>query len=105
MVRGWKSNSGWGFPKGKINQGEREYDCAVREVFEETGHNVAAYLRENEYIEKRINEQRIRLYIIIGVDEQTEFLTQTRKEIGVDSTQIGYKIPQAEQHSGIQQSG
>lgn len=32
LVKGWSSKSGWGFPKGKINQDE-EYDCcAVREV-------------------------------------------------------------------------
>lgn len=32
LVKGWSSKSGWGFPKGKINQ-EEEYDCcAVREV-------------------------------------------------------------------------
>lgn len=32
LVKGWSSKSGWGFPKGKINQDE-EYDCcAIREV-------------------------------------------------------------------------
>jgi ADP-ribose pyrophosphatase YjhB (NUDIX family) len=32
LVKGWSSKSGWGFPRGKINQDE-EYDCcAVREV-------------------------------------------------------------------------
>ena len=36
LVQGWSSRSGWGFPKGKINQNESEADCAAREVFEET---------------------------------------------------------------------
>jgi hypothetical protein len=33
LVRGWKSNATWGFPKGKINQGEKQTSCAIREVF------------------------------------------------------------------------
>ena len=32
MVRGLKSSAGWGFPKGKVNQGERGDTCAAREV-------------------------------------------------------------------------
>lgn len=32
LVRGWKSNAGWSFPRGKINLGESEEACAVREV-------------------------------------------------------------------------
>jgi hypothetical protein len=32
LVKGWKSSSGWGFPKGKINQNEPSHECAVREV-------------------------------------------------------------------------
>ena len=33
-------NGCWGFPKGKINEGEKMEDCAVREVLEETGLNI-----------------------------------------------------------------
>jgi 8-oxo-dGTP pyrophosphatase MutT (NUDIX family) len=29
----------WGFPKGRRNYQEREYDCAIREFCEETGYN------------------------------------------------------------------
>lgn len=32
LVRGFKSASGWGFPRGKINQRETDVQCAVREV-------------------------------------------------------------------------
>ena len=32
LVKGWKSSSGWGFPKGKINEHEAPHDCAIREV-------------------------------------------------------------------------
>ncbi len=32
LVKGWKSSSGWSFPKGKIDEGEADAACAVREV-------------------------------------------------------------------------
>lgn len=32
MVRGWKSNAGWCFPRGKINSEESDVACAIREV-------------------------------------------------------------------------
>lgn len=32
MVRGWKNNSAWSFPRGKINSQESEVACAIREV-------------------------------------------------------------------------
>ena len=32
LVKGWKTSSGWGFPKGKINETEPTLDCAIREV-------------------------------------------------------------------------
>jgi hypothetical protein len=31
-VKGWKSSSNWGFPKGKINETEPPASCAIREV-------------------------------------------------------------------------
>ncbi|KAJ3069963.1 mRNA-decapping enzyme subunit 2 [Podochytrium sp. JEL0797] len=83
LVRGWKSGSGWGFPKGKINKEEPEAECAVREVCEETGFDIRSRLNPNEHVERTMKEQRIRLYIIRGVPEDTVFETQTRKEIGV----------------------
>lgn len=32
MVRGWKANAGWCFPRGKINSEESDAACAIREV-------------------------------------------------------------------------
>ncbi|KAI8981398.1 Dcp2, box A domain-containing protein [Pilobolus umbonatus] len=81
LVKGWSSKSGWGFPKGKINQDE-EYDCcAMREVLEETGYDIAPLLKKSDYIELTMREQRIRLYIIQGVPDNTQFIPRTRKEI------------------------
>ncbi|KAJ2994279.1 mRNA-decapping enzyme subunit 2 [Globomyces sp. JEL0801] len=82
MVRGWKASAGWGFPKGKINQDESETSCAIREVFEEIGFDCSPYFREYEFVERVINGQKVRLFIISGIDENIQFATQTRKEIG-----------------------
>jgi 8-oxo-dGTP pyrophosphatase MutT (NUDIX family) len=39
----WKEPE-WGFPKGRRNFFERDYDCAIREFSEETGYNKNALL-------------------------------------------------------------
>ncbi|EIM83511.1 DCP2-domain-containing protein [Stereum hirsutum FP-91666 SS1] len=81
LVKGWKQSSGWGFPKGKINQSEPPHACAVREVLEETGYNLADQIDPDDVIEVSIREQLISLYIVPGVPESFEFQTRTRKEI------------------------
>ncbi|KAG7099203.1 hypothetical protein E1B28_001070 [Marasmius oreades] len=81
LVKGWKSSSGWGFPKGKINEDEPQTACAVREVLEETGYNLAGKISAEDVIEMSIREQKIALYIVPGVPEDFPFKTKTRKEI------------------------
>lgn len=81
MVKGWKSSSSWGFPKGKINKDEPDETCAIREVYEETGFDMTPYIKSNDYLEVTRQGKNIRLYIIRGVPENTQFVTQTRKEI------------------------
>ncbi|CAG8826762.1 3695_t:CDS:2, partial [Gigaspora margarita] len=81
LVKGWSSRSGWGFPKGKINKDEPDSTCAAREVLEETGYDISPLIKEHDYVELTIREQRIRLYIVVGVPEDTEFCPKTRKEI------------------------
>ncbi|KAJ8101184.1 Dcp2, box A domain-containing protein [Lipomyces tetrasporus] len=81
LVKGWKTSATWGFPKGKINQGESDEDCAVREVIEETGYDVSALLKKEDYIELTMREQQMRLYVVVGVPMDTVFQPQTRKEI------------------------
>jgi mRNA-decapping enzyme subunit 2 len=85
LVKGWKSSAAWGFPKGKINQQESERDCAVREVLEETGFDCDSLLEadSSDFMELTMREQKIRLYIVPGLDETTHFETMTRKEISV----------------------
>ncbi|KAF8609344.1 DCP2-domain-containing protein [Ceratobasidium sp. AG-I] len=81
LVKGWKASSGWGFPKGKINEDEEEYDCAIRETLEETGFDVTLLLDRRDFIKNTLKEQQLTLYIVPDVPEDTVFQTRTRKEI------------------------
>lgn len=53
------------------------------QVLEETGFDVATLLDKDEYIEKTFGQQRVRLYIIAGVKDDTAFAPLTKKEISV----------------------
>lgn len=88
LVKGWKSSAKWSFPRGKINQGEKDLDCAIREVYEETGYDVkeAGLVPDEDkakYIEMVLREQHMRLYVFRGVPMDTPFAPRTRKEISV----------------------
>jgi 8-oxo-dGTP pyrophosphatase MutT (NUDIX family) len=81
LVRNWKGTS-WSFPRGKINQDENPFDCAMRETYEETGFNPREYCMEERVI--AIQEQHGKaatMFIAVGVPESTAFTPQTRKEI------------------------
>lgn len=53
------------------------------QVLEETGCDVSKLLKMDDHIEVSIGQQRVRLYIITGVKEDTVFAPQTKKEISV----------------------
>ena len=81
MVKSFSSKASWAFPRGKINQEEKKHDCAVREVYEETGYDASALIDKDLYIEKVINDQTVRLYLITGVEEEFLFAPRSRGEI------------------------
>ncbi|KAF5197517.1 mRNA-decapping enzyme subunit [Thalictrum thalictroides] len=81
LVKGWKAGASWSFPRGKKNKDEEDHTCAIREVLEETGFDVSKKLKMDDHIEVTLGEQRVRLYIIAGVKEDTNFAPQTKKEI------------------------
>ncbi|UKZ78196.1 hypothetical protein TrVFT333_005931 [Trichoderma virens FT-333] len=86
LVKGWKKGASWSFPRGKINKDEDDLDCAVREVYEETGLDLReAGLVPTEakpkYIEIPMREQHLRLYVFRDVPMDTVFQPRTRKEI------------------------
>lgn len=81
MVKGWKSNATWGFPRGKINKNEPDDLCAIREVYEEIGFDISPYLNPKDFIEVTIRQKNFKLYVVSGVPGNTQFCPQTRKEI------------------------
>jgi mRNA-decapping enzyme subunit 2 len=86
LVKGWKKGAAWSFPRGKINMDEDDLDCAVREVYEETGFDIAAAglvpsPEEVKYIELLLKGQQVRLYVFRNVPMDTHFEPKTRKEI------------------------
>lgn len=81
LVKGWKKNATWGFPRGKINKDEPDEVCAVREVQEEIGIDISPYLNSKEFIDVTFQQKNFKLYIVHGVPESTKFSPQTRKEI------------------------
>ena len=86
LVKGWKKNANWSFPRGKINKEEPDLTCAVREVYEETGYDLqAAGLvgdgEETKSIEISMREQSLKLFVFRGVPMDTHFEPRTRKEI------------------------
>ena len=38
------------FPKGKADEGEPDIECAVREIYEETGKNIRAFIDEQHFV-------------------------------------------------------
>ena len=88
LVKGWKKAASWSFPRGKINKDERDLDCAVREVDEETGFDVrraglVTEESEGSCIDTTMREQNIRMYVFRRVPMDTRFEPKTRKEISV----------------------
>lgn len=81
LVQGYPASTSWGFPKGKLEQGENDRDSAVREVYEETGFDIRDLIREEWALEAHVNENTAKMYIIPGVPDDTDFAPRTRKEI------------------------
>jgi len=86
LVKGWKKGANWSFPRGKINKDEDDLDCAIREVYEETGFDIreaGLVPRQDEvkYIQISMREQQIRLYVFRNIPMDTLFQPKTRKEI------------------------
>jgi mRNA-decapping enzyme subunit 2 len=72
----------WNFPKGKIDEGETELECAIRETREEVGYDISNLIDEKNFLEFESKNGKITKYFIINnVPENIFFKTQTRGEI------------------------
>lgn len=94
VVKSFNKNL-WNFPKGKMNPGETEGQCAIREVYEEIGLDVSELIDTSNFIEHVSKEgKRIKLFIIPYVDKNTTVLKcNTQKEIGDIKWIPIYSIP------------
>ena len=81
LVKGWIGGSAWGFPKGKMDEGESEVACAIRECAEETGFDASAHVSPEDFVEITHKGQNQRLYMARDVPADYNFVTQTRNEI------------------------
>lgn len=86
LVKGWKKGASWSFPRGKINKDEKDLDCAIREVYEETGYDIGAAglvpdAENVKAIDVTMREQHMRLFVFRNVPADTHFEPRTRKEI------------------------
>ena len=83
LVQGYSSGVSWGFPKGKLEEGEEDIDAAVREVYEETGFDIRVLIRRKHFLDASVRDSHVRMYVITGVAETTAFEPKTRNEIKV----------------------
>lgn len=81
LVRGFYNRESWGFPKGKVQENESPLKCAIREVMEEVGFDMKDRAYDDQYLERDLNGQLIRLYIVKQVPLDTKFAPKTKNEI------------------------
>ncbi|KAG8631765.1 hypothetical protein KVT40_000905 [Elsinoe batatas] len=86
LVKGWSKSASWSFPRGKINKDEDDLDCAVREVWEETGFDIseAGLVPDRDAVKAidiTMRDQNMRLFVFRNVPMDTHFEPKTRKEI------------------------
>jgi mRNA-decapping enzyme subunit 2 len=110
LVKGWKKGAKWSFPRGKINNMETDLDCAIREVWEETGYDLReANLVQPEEDMKKITvtmrEQSMMLYVFRGVPTDTYFEPRTRKEISKIDWYKLTDLPTLRRKNQVQQPG
>ena len=85
MVKGYKKDASWGFPRGKLSKGETASECAAREVMEETGIDISDFVDDDASprIEVHVNSQATTLFIVAGAaSEETPVAALVRGEIG-----------------------
>lgn len=76
LVQGWSKK--WSFPVGKKDAHESYRDCAIREVFEETGYKGTP---SEDMLTYKYRGAVNRLFIFYNVPTDFEFAPQTRNEI------------------------
>lgn len=101
LVKGWGNSGRWGFPKGKVAKDETELESAVREVLEETGFDLTAYVDDSTFFIDSMTQGRLnRIFVVPGIPEDSVFKTQTRKEISAIEWVPVYALPEYPKKNG-----
>eukprot|EP00906_Rhabdomonas_costata_P019510 RCo028473 len=80
MIQHWNSEQ-WSFPRGKIANEESKLQCALRELWEETGFDASGFVSVQKAIVVRETYHEVTMFIASGVPEKSLFQPQTRKEV------------------------
>lgn len=71
MIKTKPKDIRWGLPKGKIEQSESSYECAVRETEEEIGLNCKKYMKENpKSFSCTRSSKTLTIYVVAGVNDK-----------------------------------
>lgn len=81
LIRGWGRKARWGFPKGKVNEGETDLQAAIREVEEEIGFDISHNVEKHGALYNVYDGKRVVNFFVTRVNESTHFRTRTIKEI------------------------
>ena len=82
----------WGFPKGKRNMNEKDYDCALREFYEETGYD-KKYLR---LIENILPFEEIFMGSNYKAYKHKYFLMYMEEEVGLNHIYDNFEVSKIE---------
>ena len=80
MIQPYRAR-GWQFPRGKLNAEETHREAAAREVMEECGVDISHLLRDDRFIEKRIDGTLHKLFIAFPMAETVATSIKCKKEI------------------------
>ena len=82
----------WGFPKGKRNMNEKDYDCALREFYEETGYD-KKYLK---LIENILPFEEIFMGSNYKAYKHKYFLMYMEEEVGLNHIYDNFEVSKIE---------
>ena len=81
LVLGTWSNAKWGFPKGKLKEGEAVCEGAIRETEEEIGVNVRPFMVDGVSARHEFCGRDITLFLAVGLSTRCKCVSKTRHEI------------------------
>jgi 8-oxo-dGTP pyrophosphatase MutT (NUDIX family) len=76
-----KGKTYYSFPKGKVDFGETEEQCAIRETFEETGYDISQSIKKDLYLELKGKTKYMKFFIIFNVPTNYKFNPISQNEI------------------------